>query len=276
MPLGAEVERGLRWSALRELVTGLAGTLSVLAYTRMLLPEDIGAFGLAMLVYTGLYLLVEVPIRDAVVYFRDGEGAHESAAFWLLVGFTSGAVVLVLIFAETLAAFYASPVAAGLTRAMAVAFFLRALGVVPAAALLRRFRFAQREGLYIIYSLILFAGWVTLANLGFGPWSLVVPVLAASAYWALAMWVAARFRPLLRPGRAAYRDVVRFSRNLFGSKLVTYVKSYIDNAAVGTLGARAGMVQPGRRPVGVRGDQCRGIHRQRRASGVSQEPRTPG
>jgi O-antigen/teichoic acid export membrane protein len=50
------------------------------------------------------------------------------------------------------------------------------------------------------------------------------------------MWIAAGFRLALRPGRRAYRDVIRFSLNLLGSKLLVYLKGNIDNAAVGTLG----------------------------------------
>ena len=50
------------------------------------------------------------------------------------------------------------------------------------------------------------------------------------------MWIAAGFRPALRPGRNAYRDIIRFSLNLLGSKLLVYLKGNIDNAAVGTLG----------------------------------------
>lgn len=32
------------------------------------------------------------------------------------------------------------------------------------------------------------------------------------------------------------RDIIRFSRSLFGSKLITYIKVNVDNAAVSTLG----------------------------------------
>jgi len=43
----------------------------------------------------GLVLLVEAPIRDAVIYYRGRERAHGSAAFWLLLTFASIALVAV-------------------------------------------------------------------------------------------------------------------------------------------------------------------------------------
>jgi teichuronic acid exporter len=55
-------------------------------------------------------------------------------------------------------------------------------------------------------------------------------------FLALTTWAVSRFRPMLWPGISAYRDIFRFSRNLFGSKCITYLRENIDNAVVGTLG----------------------------------------
>ena len=234
--LDPTVVRGLRWALVRQAITGLAGTAGVLAYTRLLQPEDLGAVALAFLVYNGLFLLVQAPIRDAVVYYQDREESHGSAAFWLLLGFSTAAVALVMATAGRLGRFYRSPAAAGLTRGMAVAFFFQAVAVVPAGLLLKRFRFAVHEGLQTVFILILLAGWVALARSGFGPWSLVLPQVAGAIFWAATTWIAAGFRPTLRPGREAYRDIVRFSRSLFGNMAIVYLKTNVDNAAAGTLG----------------------------------------
>jgi O-antigen/teichoic acid export membrane protein len=234
--LGPLVESGLRWALMRQIVTGLAGTVGVLAYTRLLQPEDLGASALAFLVYTGLLLLIQVPIRDGVVYYQGREAGHDSAALWLLLAFSAAAVVLVMLLADLLGRFYNSPHAAGLTRGISVAFVFQALAVVPAGLLLRRFRFAIHEGLQTVFILVLFVGWIGLSAMGFGPWSLVLPQIVGSAFWAISTWLAAGFRPILRPGREAYRGILRFSRSLVGSQLIVYLKAKIDNAAVGTLG----------------------------------------
>jgi hypothetical protein len=147
--LDSNIESGLRWSALREIVTNLVGTLGALAYTRMLQPEDLGAFGLAILVLNALTLLIEAPIRDAVVYFRQDEEEYGSAAFWLLSGIGGAAVVLVLVCAGWLAQFYASPQVAGLTACCHSPPCCKPWPVVPSAFLLKRC-FAVRESLLTI------------------------------------------------------------------------------------------------------------------------------
>ncbi|MBI4790125.1 MAG: oligosaccharide flippase family protein [Chloroflexi bacterium] len=239
MSIDPRIETGLRWATMRQVVTGVVGTVGALAYTRFLQPEDLGMFGLAFLVYNGLFLLVEAPIRDAVVYYQNQEETHSSAAFWLLAVFAILAVTLVMIFADAWAQFYQSPLAAPLTRAMAVAFLFQAAAVVPAGLLLKRFQFAIHEGLQTLYELVLFAGWVTLSLAGFGPWALVLPIIAGAIFWSATTWVASQFRPMLHPGRAGYRDILRFSKSLFGSKLILYLNANLDNAAVGTLGGTA-------------------------------------
>lgn len=234
--LDARIHHGLRWSFMRQAVTGLVGTVGALAYTHLLQPEDLGAVTLAFLVYNGLFLLVEAPIRDAVVYYRNREDAYSSAAFWLLLGFSTLAVVLVLSLAGLLGHFYNSAQATALARGMVLAFFFQALAVVPAAMLLKQFRFAVHESLQTIFNLGLLAGWVALAATGWGAWSLVLPQVAGGMFWAATTWIAARFRPTLRPGWDAYRGIVRFSRSLLGSKLLVYLKNNLDQAAVGILG----------------------------------------
>ncbi len=232
---------------MRQIVTGLVGTLGAVAYTRFIQPEDLGAYALASLVYSGLLLLVQAPIRDAVVYFQGQEGrqaddhgnAHSRAAFWLLAGFSAAAVVLVLIFAGLVSRLYGSPRAAGLTRGMAIVFLFQALAVVPAGLLLKRFRFALHEGMSTVVELVLLVGWVSLSALGFGPWSLVIPYLVSSVLWASGAWIAARFRPWPAPEKPVFGEVSRFSRNLLGSKLLVYLSRNIDNAAVGGLGEKA-------------------------------------
>jgi O-antigen/teichoic acid export membrane protein len=245
--LETRVQSGLRWAAMRQIVTGLVGTLGAVAYTHFIQPEDLGAYALAALVYSGLFLLVQAPFRDAVVYFQEQENTnnrehgstHSRAAFWLLVGFSGIAVLMVLVFADHLGRLYNSSRSANLARGMAIVFLFQALAVVPAGLLLKGFRFALHEGLYTIVELVLLAGWVTLAALGFGPWSLVVPYLVSSIFWVASTWIATHFQPWPIPPVGIFRQVICYSRNLLGSKLLVYLSRNLDNAAVGTLGEKA-------------------------------------
>jgi PST family polysaccharide transporter len=233
--LDPAIERGLRWSAIRQVVTSVVGTIGVLVYARFLTPDALGAASLALLVYEGLYQLIRVPIGHAVVYYQE-EAEHPSAAFWLLVGLGLPAAVGMMFLAPFFGRFYHSQEAVPLTQVTMLAFILFSLATVPGAILVKQMRFHLYEGFQTVYQLLAFAGWITFSVLGFGPWSLILPAVYGSVFWLTAVWLATRFRPILRPSRRAFADVFRFARSLWGSELLTFLMNKMDNAAVGTLG----------------------------------------
>ncbi len=233
--LDPDIERGLRWAAIRQIVTALASTVGVLFYARYLTPDALGAASLALLVYEGLYLLIHAPINHAVVYYQD-EAEHPSAAFWLLMAFGIPAALGMMFLAPVMGRFYRSEEAAPLTQAIMVAYIMLLLATVPGAVLIKQMRFHLYEGFQTIYHLVVFIGWVVFSVLGFGAWSLILPVLLGAIFWVGAVWAVTRFRPMLRPSRRAFNDIFRFARSLWGSELLTYLMRKMDNAAVGTLG----------------------------------------
>ncbi|MCB0013451.1 MAG: oligosaccharide flippase family protein [Anaerolineales bacterium] len=237
-PVDEKLNTGLRWSILRQGITALVGSLGALAYTRYLQPEELGAFALALIVYAGLLLLVQAPFRDAVIYFQHEEEDFASAAFWLLSGLALAAFVMVQALAGWLGGFYDSPEAASLTRVISYAFLLQAVAVVPAALLLKQFRFAQHEIVNVITFFILLAGWLLLAPRGFGAWTLIYPQLAAGAFYAGAVWWLSRFRPCWRPDWAVFSRLLGYSRSLLGSKLAIYLQRNLDNALIGRFGTQ--------------------------------------
>jgi len=234
--LSAAIESGMRWSVARQAITGVLGTLGAIVYTRLITPEDLGAVGLAILVYNALVLLISAPIRDAVVYHHQDVS---SAAFWIIFLLSVLGSLIVVGFAGQFGQFYQSELAVPLTRAIAAAAFFRAMDVVPAALLLKQMRFAELEVLRTVNFILLAIGWTVFALLGFGAWAVVLPHVITSFFLTTAIWIVARFRPELRFQKAESLSVLRFGWSVFGGKLLLYLTRNFDNGAVGSLGERA-------------------------------------
>jgi O-antigen/teichoic acid export membrane protein len=237
--LDARVQEGLRWTAIRQVITSTASIAAVVLYARFLTPDALGAAALAMLIYQGLYQLVRAPFTHTVVYFQEDENAHTSAAFWMLMTFATIATIGVLIVAPVYGRAYDSEIAIGLTRVIAVLFWLLSAASIPAALLVKQMRFKTYEILLMIWELGQMIGWIVLAYLGFGPWSLILPGLFVVPIWLGGTWIASGFRPMRRPSRQVYRDVFKFVRSLWGSELLTFLMAKVDNIVVGRLGTRA-------------------------------------
>lgn len=236
--LNHQIETGLRWAVIRQIITGITSTVAVLAYRRILPPEVVGQFTLAFIVYTGLLLLIQIPIRNAVVYFREDEAQYSSAGFWLLLAVSIPAVIVVMFAADPLAIWYQFPQTAGLTRGMAIAFFFQALAVVPGALLLRHFKFFAHEMALMTAEVAFSIAMITLLLLDFGVESLMIAWVIRSFFWAVGAWWVTGFRPQKGIPRHFYTHIIRYGSSLLGSQFIIYLNRNIDNAAVGRLGDR--------------------------------------
>ena len=146
--MNRHIERGLRWAAIRQVVLFVVGTAGILTYTRSLGPEGVGRFSIAFFVYGALRAVAQAPFRDAVVYFR--KEAHAHAVFICLIVFGVLAIGITVLAAPLIANYYESPETVMLIRIICVMFFFYSLSVVPAAILLKTFRFDYHETLLAI------------------------------------------------------------------------------------------------------------------------------
>lgn len=235
--IDSHIESGLRWAAIRQVILFVVGTAGILTYTRSLGPEGIGRFSIAFFVYGALRAVAQAPFRDAVVYFRKEVYAH--AVFICLMVFGLLAIGVTVLAAPWIADFYDSPETERLIRAICVMFFFYSLSVVPAALLLKRFRFDYHETLLALSEVIFTGSVIFLVWLGWDVWALATAYVAQAAFWAMAAWWAAGYRPRWVSAWPVYQEVLRYSGNLMGSEIIAYINGNADNAAVGTLGENA-------------------------------------
>ena len=230
------IENGLRWAAIRQVVLFIVGTAGILTYTRSLGPDGLGRFSIAFFVYGALRAVAQAPFRDAVVYYRQEIYAH--AVFVCLLVFGTFAIAITLVAAPWIAAYYQSPETAGLIRIICVMFFFYSLSVVPAALLLKTFRFNYHESLLALSEVVFTLTVIALIWQGWEVWALATAYVAQAAFWAAASWWAAGYRPRWVADWQVYKEVLRYSGNLMGSEIISYLNGNADNAAVGTLGEK--------------------------------------
>ncbi|MEM8859722.1 MAG: oligosaccharide flippase family protein [Chloroflexota bacterium] len=234
--MDSHIERGLRWAAIRQVVLFVVGTAGILAYTRSLGPEGIGRFSIAFFVYGALRAVAQAPFRDAVVYYRKEIYSH--AVFICLMVFGVLAIGLTLLAAPLIAAYYESPETVMLIRVICVMFFFYSLSVVPAALLLKTFRFDYHETLLAVSEVVFTGVVIFLLWLGWDVWALAIAHVARAAFWAAASWWAAGYTPRWVTDWPIYKDILGYSGSLMGSEIISYVNGNADNAAVGTLGEK--------------------------------------
>ncbi len=214
------------------------GIMIVLA--RLLGPAAFGLVGL-IIVFTGFAsVFVDVGLSGAVIQRQELTERHVSTAFWLNAGAGFVLSLAVAALAPLIAAFYGDPALLGLTLAMAPAFAIAGLGLMPKALVQRSMRFKRLAAIEIVAVAVAGTAAIASAVAGLGAWSLVILMLATNSITTIMLWLTSHWRPTLIVDRTALRDLWGFSAGVLGFQTINYWSRNFDNLLVGkVLGSAA-------------------------------------
>lgn len=234
--LRSHVFRGGTWLGIGSVFEQVFRLGRSVLLARLLAPE---AFGVMAIVYSAsavVDMLAEIGVREAIIQNPKGQDDRfVNSAWWLAFGRGVGIYALLFVAAPWIANFYGNP---DLVPLMRVAL----LGIV--------FSGAQSSKAYVALKEMKFKQWTILQSGGGVCGSLVVVALAfwVRSVWALAIGYAAEncirciasyvicpFRPRLELDRESVRDLLHFSRGVFGLSFLNLIFSRADIFVLGKL-----------------------------------------
>lgn len=237
--LSRKAVQGTLWTYL-SYASGKALTfVSTVILARLLLKEDFGVAGYALVVISFLNVLTDIGVGAALIYHHDDEEAIDTA-FWL--GLISGGLLFVLtwLLAPAVGEFFHDVRAVPLTRAMGLTFPFSAIGNTHDALLRRRLRFGRKFVPDIAKAFIKGSTSIVLALAGMGAWSLVIGQLAGAASASAAFWVVIPWRPSFRFSRRAARALLSYGTNIIIVDALAIMLQNADYVFIGRfLGATA-------------------------------------
>lgn len=214
------------------------GSLMVMA--RLLGPTDFGLVGMVT-AFTGvLNLFRDFGLSTATVQRENVTDDQISTLFWVNAAVGLLLAVFVLICAPLVVRIYHEPRLLGITVVISFAFLFNALGVQHSALLQRQLRFTALAIINVIALLASTVIAITIVELGFGYWGLVVMTVTLPFVTTVGVWIAAAWIPG-RPRRGAgVRSLIRFGGTLTLNGLVMYVAYNMEKVLLGRFwGAEA-------------------------------------
>jgi PST family polysaccharide transporter len=232
--LGRSLTQGVAWMGGAKWMSQLFTWVSTIVVARLLTPEDYGLVGYATLFLGIVTLFSEFGIGTTVVTLRQLSDEQLAEVNTLALLFGVGGFAVSALAAPLLATYFDAPNLTLVVIAMAANFVISALGVVPRAVLQRDLRYRELAINDGLQALLLAAGSVAFAVLGFRYWTLVLAAVLGTTFAALAArrLVPARFR---WPRWAELAPAVRFSRQTIVGRLAWYVYSNADFLVAGKL-----------------------------------------
>lgn len=229
-----EIGRGLGWSLAGSLLLRFGNVGVSILMARLLAPDELGTFAVALTVWMVLGTLAEFGLGADLVRSTDPEHrAPTVATLGVLAGGVLGLGMLLA--AGPLAAVFRSPGSAEVIRLMALSIAVFGLSIVPAALLQRAFR----QGAVLVANaaalLASAAVMTTMAVGGAGPMALAWGQVASQVVLVVALHLLARHRPTFGLDPVLARESVAFCLPLALANLLSWALLSIDNLVVARM-----------------------------------------
>lgn len=232
-PLRKTAGRALWWSVANNIVGRLGTTLVGIVLARILVPEDYGAYAVALVVLNALWSVNELGVSLAIVRWPGDVGRIAPTVSTVALGTSALLWVVTFFVAPLVADALKSPDAVWIIRVLALAIMIDAVTAVPAACMTRDFM--QRERMLVDMAGFL-TGAVTsiaLAVAGFGAWAFVCSVLLGNVVNAVFIVRCAPRRTKFGFDRQIARELIGFGLPLALASLLMVGLLNIDYVVIG-------------------------------------------
>ena len=238
--LHAAVARSARWSLSSSVFQRVAQVAVGIAIARLVVPEDVGTFAVALIAVAVALGVSELGAGLAVIRHRGDVDEIAPTATTVALVWSGTLTTGLVLAAGPLALAFGNPQATAPLRLLACTVLLGGISAVPAAVLQRRFEHRRVAVAELVGFAIGSALSLVLAATGAGAWSLVAGRVVTNAVVAAGLLLRASER--VRPGLdlAALRAVLARGLPVTAASAVALAIWQLDDLVVSTgLGAGA-------------------------------------
>jgi len=204
--------------------------------TRLLAPEAFGTMAIVMSATTLIQVMAEVGAREALIQNPKGsEESHLRAAWWMSFGRALSIYAFIYILAPYFSRFYANGELTGLAR-------VATLSVVFDGAISPRAIAAVKEMKYSKWAVVANGGGIigvlTTIVLSFfmrDVWALAIGFCSENAARCILSFFVCPWRPRFLPNLVALRDLLQFSKGLFGLAFFNLIFTRADIFILGKM-----------------------------------------
>jgi len=234
-PLSTKVVRGGLWVLALRFVNRCLRFIRTIILARLLVPEDFGLFGIAMLAIATLEALTQTGFETALVQKKENVESYLDTT-WTISAMRGVLLFCILVFsAPLIASFFNSPQATLIIRVISISALLSGFKNVGLIFFQKELEF-NKQFFYEFSSILTYLiVAVTLAFALRNVWALVWGGLAASLVRLVMSYKVHHYRPRLNLRRKEFQELFVFGKWLFGSGLLVFLITQGDDIFVGKM-----------------------------------------
>jgi O-antigen/teichoic acid export membrane protein len=204
--------------------------------TRLLAPEAFGTLAIVTSATSVLISLTDVGAKEALIQNPRGtEDSYVGAAWWLTVGRALSLYSILFLVAPLISGFYRNGQLTALMRVASASLLFEGLMSSQAYVAIKKMKFQKWAAISHGGGI---AGVLITVILSFfirNVWALVLGTVAESAARCFLSYVLCPFLPSLKLDKAAIRELLRFSRGVFGLAILNLIFIRTDIFVLGKL-----------------------------------------
>jgi lipopolysaccharide exporter len=227
--LKARVLRGGAWLGAGSATEQTVRFARNMILTRLLAPEAFGTMAIVLSTNSIIQSFTDIGVRDALIQNpRGGERQYVGAAWWMTFGRALSIYSLILFIAPSIAKFYGNPELSSLLRVTATSILFEGVMSTRAYIALKEMKFSKWAAIFHGGGI---CGVVTTVILSFfirDVWALVLGNLAEGVARCTLSYIVCPFLPPIKWGKEAFRELLTFSKGLFGLSFLNFIFSRTD------------------------------------------------
>jgi O-antigen/teichoic acid export membrane protein len=235
---GSIAEMTIRSSVWVTLSTGFrrgVGFVSSVILARLLMPEDFGLIGIALVFVRGLDVLTHTGLAAAIIHRTDRVKEAVDAAWTVFIFRGLALAGLMFLMARAVANFYDEPALESIVKVICCFFVIQGFLNTYLILLRKELDFKRLATFEAAISVLRLVVVVTIAYVYRSVWALVVGLLADMALRVVMSYVIVRSRPRFAlPGRLL-KDLFSYGKFVTGATIVVYLTTNLDNAVIGKV-----------------------------------------
>lgn len=227
MSLGESIRHGAKWVFIGNTGSQVINFALGLILARLMMPAEFGMVA-TILIYTNLAGFVAGGgMGQAIV--RAKEASKQDFDLLFTLQFLIGLVIVAFFFAIApwFGRWYENPLYADMLRVAALSFLIRPFFNVPSNMLHRDMRFKAKTAVQLTNLVVYNSIALSMAYLGYGPWSLILAGIFSSVTGAIQFAFYARWRPGVCFDFARAGELMRYGLLASSNNIIFYVRSQL-------------------------------------------------
>lgn len=235
MGLKNQAVKGVAWTSVGTIGSGLLNLLVTIVLARLLTPHDFGIIELLVIFSSLSDIIVDSGFSQAVIKDNDATDKDLSSVFWLNLIIAIILYLILFIASPFIARFYDAPIMENLSKFVFLTIIFNSLSVIQNANLSRKLAFRPFALASIISIVIAGSIAVFLATRGYGVWALAFNLVAFSFFRMSILWLLSGWHPKFMFSIASVKRYFSFGVNLLIQGLLDKLVTNLESLIIGKI-----------------------------------------